>query len=44
MCHIIILLFVQASLSPQNYSNHMMTSLDMLYKEVKYMIEQRSII
>lgn len=26
---------LQASLSPQNYSHHMMTSLDILYEEVK---------
>lgn len=36
-CDFIILLFskLQASMSSQNYSRHMMASLDMLYKEVK---------
>lgn len=36
MCHVIVFWVsqLQASLSPQNYSHHMRTSLDMLYNEV----------
>ena len=43
MCDVIPL---QATLSPQNYSHHMMRSLDMLYKEVQlcYLLKKEHLI